>query len=544
MLRSVVGSLVLLGWTSLASAQLREAGVAASVRGRLPREIPCVALPAPGAKALADAGTSEGPFRYGIELDVDLGVDDAGRWDTLEATGELVWRLELASPGAFSLGVFFSRFDLPRGAQVFLYSPDRREQLGAFGESTENPNGMLAVQPLRGDRVVIEYVEPPGTLARPALRVGTIVHDALDILAHLAPGDVVAATCLVDVNCPAGATHQDIKRAAIWMVSGGVGCSGSILNNTAEDGTPYMMTAEHCGNMTNGVFVFAYERTGCAAGSSSQSRTLSGATRLAVSALYDGQLYRLNQSIPANYRPFFGGWSRNTRTTSTVGISHPSGLPKKIQIDNQAPFLISTRWSVQNDVGAVQPGSSGSPLFNASERIIGTLSTGAGGCSANGNYGRFDQFYATQNLATWLDPQGWNVQGIDGYDAVDPYAQPYGGTATTPNPALYSSANLPRLGTTWSGAVVTSTIPSATNTLLAGYAKPAEGAVFSYGELLVDAASPQQFQHVAPIVSGVSTHSFALPNSVGLIGRVSYTQAFVLGATVTATNGVKLVLNP
>ena len=69
--------------------------------------------------------------------------------------GTLVWRLELASPGAHSLGVLFGAFDVPVGGTVFVYSPDRSVMLGAFTSATEQPNGMLAISPVAGDRVVI-----------------------------------------------------------------------------------------------------------------------------------------------------------------------------------------------------------------------------------------------------------------------------------------------------------------------------------------------------------------------------------------------------
>src|SRR6185436_7905692 len=103
------------------------------------------------------------------------------------------------------------------------YDAVRAEVYGAYGESTENPNGVLAIQPFRGNHVVLEYVEPAGTLERPALEVGSVVHDYLDVLARMDQGSVFAATCLVDVNCPAGANHQDIKRAVVWLLGGGGG---------------------------------------------------------------------------------------------------------------------------------------------------------------------------------------------------------------------------------------------------------------------------------------------------------------------------------
>jgi lysyl endopeptidase len=545
--RLLVRGSALLLLAPLAAAQLREPGVPPSARGTLPPEVPSVLLEAGDVRALRAAAEAQqgGKFRYGVELPVGpdgLGVDDAGRWDTLSETGELVWRLELVSPGAHSLGVVFSRFDLPRGAQVFLRNPASGEVLGAYGESTENPNGVLAVQPLRGERVVIEYVEPAGTLTRPALVVGTLVHDFLDVLARVQQGSTLALSCLVDVNCPQGANHQDVKRAVVWMFGGGGGCSGSILNNTSEDGTPYLMTAEHCGNMTNATFVFDYERTGCESGSSSQSKSLSGSTQLAVSPLYDGQLYRINQPIPASYEPFYAGWSVDLDVTRGLGISHPSGFPKKISIDNQPPFLVSTRWSVQWNVGAIQPGSSGSPLFDQDERVVGSLSTGAGGCSQNGQYGRFDLFYATKNLAQWLDPAGWGVGGIDGYDPLEPYTQPYDGAGA--NPEVFTTVTAPQLGTSWISQVDASAFPLAGSTVLVGHPAPADGPQLGFGRIVVDLGTPRLFQLAAPVSAGLSTHTVPLPNDFALAGLVAYTQAFVLGGGTVATNGLKVVLNP
>lgn len=533
--------LVLFVASPLVSAQLREDGVPASRRGTLPPDVPTVVLRQPNVLELKhfQEERAAGRFRYGIELDLDRSCDEIGRWDVLPETGEVVWRVELAAPGALSLGVVLSRFDLPPGGQLFVYDPSGRDLLGAYGESTENPNGMLAIQPLRGDRAVLEYVQPAAVAGAPLLRIGTVVHDRIDVLSALAAGGMFEAGCLVDVNCPQGANHQDVKRAVVWMFGGGGGCSASILNNTDEDGTPYLYTAEHCGNQTNAVFVFDYERTGCGSGSSSQAKSLSGSTQLAVSSLYDGQLYRLNQNIPANYEPFYAGWSTAIDVTRGVGISHPSGLPKKISIDNQAPLLVGTRWSVQWNVGAIQPGSSGSPLFDQRKRVVGALSTGAGSCSVNGQYGQFHQFYATKNLAQWLNPAGWNVLGIDGFDGIEPYTKSYAGAGS--NPEILSSLNEPRLGTTWNARLDVSAYPGTSVVQLLGYARPADDAFASpYGTILFDPNSTRYVMIVRPASAGTD-FSFALPASASLVGAVAYFQG-LLGVTTVASNGLKVEL--
>ncbi len=527
-----------------ALGQLGLPGEPTSFSRDLPPEIPLLVLPEPHvAPHGAPVPEQDWPFRYGVELALSAGLRDAGRWDEVPSTGELVWRVELASPGAFSLGVVFQEFDVPSGSRVFLYDPDRRHLLGAYGEHDENPNGMLAIQPLPGDRVVIEYDEPAGTRETPRLVVGGVIHDYRDVLAHLAAGGLEQVACLVDINCPAGANHQDVKRAVVWMCGGGGCCSGSILNNTAEDGTPYLLTANHCGDMTNGVFVFQYERTGCGSGSSSQSRTLSGATLLRSSTTFDAQLYRLNQTPPETYEPFLAGWSLDPGVDApVVGISHPGGMPKKIQIAHTDPFLSNTNWAVTYDVGMVQPGSSGSPLFDPEKRVIGALSTGTNPCGSNfAGYGRFDRFYATGGLATWLDPLGWGVSGIDGYDPFQPYARTYNGDGL--NPEILSTATPPQLGAQWTADIDTSAHASATSTVLVGCTAPAEGPAQSFGQLLIDTSSPRHFQHIAPVSGALSQHSFALPSSPALAGVVSYTQSFLFGGPLTATNGLKLILN-
>lgn len=535
---------LLLALSSGAHAQLRHPGDPASNSGALPNDIPLELLPTPDVPALLaeDQANDHWPFRYGATIATELSANDRGRWDALEATGELVWRLEIASPGALTLGVTFSRFDLPTGGRLFLYDPQKREILGAYTEANEKPNGEFAVQPVPGDRIVVEYVHPRGA-DLPDLSIGEVIHDYRNILAHLGEAQF-SGGCLVDINCPVGADYQDAKRGVVWLIGGGGGCSGFLLNNTGEDAMPFLMTAEHCGDMTNAVVIFDYERTGCDTGSSSQSKSLSGATFLKASNPFDGQLYLLTQSPPASYEPFYCGWTLDESVEAPgVGISHPAGNPKKIQKDNQAPTHSSSRWSVSFDVGIIQGGSSGSPLFDHRKRVIGICSAGISSCASNlALYGRFDRFYETRDLDVFLDPLNWGLSGIDGYDPFSAYLIPFNGTGT--NDEIFSGLALPVLGTTWSTQIDTSSIPQAVATAVFGYSAPFEGLFLSFGELLFDPTSTPLVSSTSSVAGGLSQHDFALPNSVSLVGNVGYLQAFVVGGgSLTATNGLKAVLH-
>jgi hypothetical protein len=74
--------------------------------------------------------------------------------------------------------------------------------------------------------------------------------------------------------------------------------------------------------------------------------------------------------------------------------------------------------------GVTEPGSSGSPLYNASRRLVGVLSGGPSSCGATGaslrdQYGGL--FHAWEGVGTsttrmrdHLDPLGTNPEFIDG----------------------------------------------------------------------------------------------------------------------------------
>ena len=334
--RAVSATWLALSLASNSVAQVESEGTPASLAHSLPAGVSTVVLQTPD-RAVFEAEAARldrafGGYRYGspIATSVDSSVD--GRWDSVLATGETVWRVRLTSPGARSLGVLFDRFDLPAGGAVYLYGDDGGEVLGAYTEQNKKPNGMLAVRPLAGDAVTVECVIPGGA-GRVDLRIGEVIHDFRGILdpGHLSGGGGSNdAGCRIDINCSVGAPYQRIKRACVMAMANGVVCSASLVNNTAEDGTPYMLTAEHCPGYANGVLVFNYEREGCGAGASSMAQTVSGATLLASSPLLD---------------PVLGGGGR------CEALSHQRGDPRGVPTGLRWMGLVGrrTRWPERDD---------------------------------------------------------------------------------------------------------------------------------------------------------------------------------------------------
>ena len=542
----LVPFVLLAGLAPTAAAQLARAGTPASARHTLDAEVPSLLLPAPDVAALRaeDAERDPFPFRYGAVVPFEAGIESDGRWDEVAETGAFVWRLELSSPGALSLGVLFDQFQIPEGGEVYLYDPERRTVLGAYTSDNHQPNGMLAIQPLAGDRVVVEYVQEGWVTETPRLRVGEVVHDYRGILDRLQTASKRNAICYIDINCPQGDPYQDIKRSVVEVLIG----RRPVLRRTHQqhgrgrhallpDRRPLRL------DMTNVVAIFNYERTGCSSG-----QLLAVADPLGRHAARPLARLRLaavrvqQRAAGESFQPFFAGWGRTQRRppSPAIGIHHAQGLPKKISIDNQAPTNGGNMWQVVWEDGQVHGGSSGSPLFNGRKRIIGPAC-----CVSNFNcgtqqvmYGRLDKFWNQDNLEEWLDPLATGRYGWDGYDPFNPQSIPYYGTDV--NPRAYTTT-LPALGSLWTATVDTSSEPAATSTVLLGHAAsiPA-GQIYGFGELLIDLSSTRYFTSTEPVAGGVSIHSQTIPNDPTFAGAVAYSQAFILGGGTTATNGVKL----
>jgi hypothetical protein len=428
-LPAALGAVLVLALPS--AAQLTQVGRPASDWARLP-DAPTAVLAPLDIASLKAENEAAGPFplRYGEVISVDFGITNAGAWEELGVDGSLVWRQRISSPGAFSLGIVFTEFEIPVGGQVFLYSDDKAEMLGAYTDANNNVNGMLGIQPLFADAVTIEYVQQAWVEETPRLHVGEVIHDYMDLRNLLAvggdgtPGPADGGCGLVGINCPEGAPYQVVKRSVMRTLAGGGLCSAALLNNTASNGVPYMLTASHCGNMTTAQFLFNYEQLTCGTSTGSQSQTISGAVKLADSGSIDSQLYRLNTTPPSSFGVYYAGWSRATTTGSPVTtIGHGGGGPKNMATDNSGAVISGSDWQVFWNTGYIIGGNSGGPLFNGSQRVIGPaccVSSFTCG-SQTAWYGRFDQFYNSFSLGQWLDPLGTNPTNLDGFD---PFAAP------------------------------------------------------------------------------------------------------------------------
>ena len=175
-----------------------------------------------------------------------------------------------------------------------------------------------------------------------------------------------SGNCSLDVNCPIGneidPIKDEMKRSVAMMISGGSGfCTGALINNTANNGTPYFLTANHCySDPSTWAFRFNWISTNtvCAQNTNSVSNTdfnsISGATLRARRANSDFCLVEINSPIPSSWNCVWAGWDRTTNVASTIfGIHHPSGDIMKTCKDG-SPVL--TNYATENVSSAIVTG--------------------------------------------------------------------------------------------------------------------------------------------------------------------------------------------
>ena len=409
-------------------------------------------------EAVAARATEPRPFRFAEPFEVSLSADNAGTWETLD-DGTRVWRLVIASNGAYSINLGFSRFRLPDGAALWLYPAGEAPSFRAFTSADNEAHGELWTPIVSGGEIVVELNLPaakPGAEPDVELEIGQVNHAYRPFGIDRATWDEEAlarsGSCNVDVVCPEGNGYRDIIRSVgAYTLNGFETCSGSAVNTTAGSGAPYFLTADHCGiNASNDatmVIYWNYENSTCRPPGSPQSGGSGDGTRdqfsTGVTFLGDSgggtgngsdwTLVETDDPIPPEFSVFLNGWDRRDQATaSAIGIHHPGVEEKRISFENDptsvtnyleaAPNANGTHVRITDwDVGTTEGGSSGSPLFSPEKRVIGQLSGGFASCSSQTSdwYGRMAR-NMTSGLATFLDPGNTGAEFIEGAEAGNP----------------------------------------------------------------------------------------------------------------------------
>jgi hypothetical protein len=380
------------------------------------------------------------PWRFGFNNYTNLNTTNAGNWFELP-NGARLWVLRVKCQDALTVNLTFEQTSIPEGNQLFVYNTAKDFILGAFTQQ-HIYEGQLGTELIPGEEATIEYYVAP-TNETGHIQVATVTHGYRTANEFIEKAFGSSGSCNMNVNCPDGLPWTPQRNSAVMLVSGSSGfCSGALINNTQNDGKPYVLTANHCySNPANWIFRFNWQSTTCSNPAASPSfQSLSGAVLRSRRTPSDFCLVEItgglvNGTVPLDYNPYFAGWDNSgTIPTTTVSIHHPSGDIKKISFDDN-PATISqamgsteanSTWTVQWDRNTTtEGGSSGSPLFDQNRRIIGQLWGGGASCqnlTAPDYYGRVSSSWqptgsnSTNQLKFWLDPSSSGAAFIDGFD--------------------------------------------------------------------------------------------------------------------------------
>ena len=404
---------------------------------------------------------ADGKFCFAkvLETDIDF-LKNATKFSSHNID---IYKLIIYSENAFSLGFYFTILGLDSENELFVYNADSSSYIEPI---TLNHNTLRTSQ-VSGDSIFIELHVEKNSEPK-TLKIKKVYYDFLGITGiknSLKKIRFENSSCSseVDINCDEGFDYQDIKHSVLkysfeennmlYM------CTGTLINNYQNDGTPYVLTAAHCicskEIAETVVAYFNYEKISCGSKQATAYKTIEGASLVATApkTMYtpsfgrrkevpemDFSLLKLSSTPTADYEPYYAGFtvSEDEGLENVACIHHPNGDYKKISISKSVPYVdtypneddetnydLNCHWHIAEwTVGTTETGSSGSALFNSSKKLIGILSGGYASCTdpVNDYFQMFskawDSFSSKENqLKYWLA----GGSGITQTEAYDPY---------------------------------------------------------------------------------------------------------------------------
>lgn len=403
------------------------------------------------------------PLRYAIPQPVRLTPSGSGNWEKLRG-GLWLWRLRIRAAGAASLNLGFTRFRLPAGARLQIYSADLTQIVRPFNAEDNEEHGELWTPAVPTDDLVVELTAPESVRDEIELELGQIGQGYRSFGAS-GVDNPKSGSCNMDVAClNSNDPWRQTLRAVARLSIGGFGlCTGSLVNDTARDRKMYFITAHHCGvdssTAASVVVYWNYQSPTCRTPGSPESggpgggqlnQFQTGAFLRADIVDSDFTLIELDDPADPAFNLHWAGWDRSTGdvacasgfcyqcspSTLCAGIHHPNGNEKRITFserpiepmpgddthlwvhwDPTPVFPPNPALTIPPQV--TEPGSSGSPLYNKDRRFVGQLHGGPSVCGATGDnlsdyYGRLNTSWSV--AAPYLDPGNTGELFIDGRD--------------------------------------------------------------------------------------------------------------------------------
>ena len=325
--------------------------------------------------------------------------------------GSYVWAVSVSSDQAGAIRLHVENLSLPKGAELYVYSR-AGETYGPYRATGVDDSGEFWTPAVFGRETLLQ-VRIPGPAAEASLRdvslriseVGIITEKNLSGLSAIvptppAPGFCGNPTCIVDASCYSGANSiKDAYAKQEWVQGAYIyTCTGGLINDSNPSQSNFLLTANHCysknATAKNVSFYWRFRTSTCNGTCPSNSGwpyKTTGATVSASNRKGDYTLTHLNAAPPAGsvFLGFTSAPVANTNGAALHRVSNPNFGPQvynEQSVDTSAPTCSGwprgERIYSRDTLGGTDGGSSGSPVVNASDQVVGQLS---GACGTNVN---------------------------------------------------------------------------------------------------------------------------------------------------------------
>lgn len=429
-------------------------------------------------------------IKFAKSRKIDINPNKVGRIFKT-SKGRYIWEVTLISRGAKNIGFHFDYFNLAKGSSLFIKNGN--EIKGAYTYLNNNEYKTLQISPIKGDSVVLQYDFSDEIIPEKIpFSIDQIYHGYVEVSSVIKKISIknnysgeplynYNSHSISDLSCSPEIINypfaKRLSRGVVLLIVGGeyIG-TGSLINNTRNDGTPYILTASHVinnnfsiendfdqirNNCHNTVVFFNFESPiGNQSIRATEEQSLSGTELVAYDSDSDMALIKITggidsnernnnkKIIPIEYRPYFNGWDiSNMPNAPFYTIHHPLGATKRyseskdktihlfdysisLGLFNGTKDFYNKHWYISEwAIGTTAQGSSGCPLFQKDGLIIGTLTGGRSDCE----FPYDDAFYAIKecwtrdnrdsihSLSYWLDPDNTMSTSCNGinYDQTD-----------------------------------------------------------------------------------------------------------------------------
>ena len=352
------------------------------------------------------------PNQIGINRSVDVSPNTRAQ-KFVNPDGSQIIVLTIKSSNASGIGVHFRNFSLADGEEVYVYGAATDSIVfGPFTEKGPWGSGEFWSGTVEGDTAVIEFYKKADENGQ-GFEIFEVSHILAELDWRLRSNEPDLLNCEVDASCSNDPEKNAVARI-LFNNNGTFLCTGTLVNDLAQDGTPYFLTANHCVNsqavaQTVEAYWF-YQTTSCNSGVlRTWVHSPPGANLLATQSSNDFSFLRLQTSAPGG--AWFSGWTSTAQPAgaSVFGLHHPDGyIPPSINsyLRRSSGSIMDPNFNCLGLVdgygvgwtsGSTEPGSSGSGLFTSNAHyLVGVLSCGPAPptCDNPGaGYSKFANFY-------------------------------------------------------------------------------------------------------------------------------------------------------